>query len=285
MARARSLFLTAFAVLNMLCSAAPMTVQELEFHLRVGTPEAEILRDLTARRLLVPLDAATESQLRAKGASPALLAQLKSGAFNLSPAEAQAALARQNANQQMAARQLGEAQHLASLQDERNAQIAASLKNRGSVQRWLQGQLVFQEGGTLKPLDPAKVSGVRVFAFYASASSSATGKRATPKLLGAYRELKAKYPEFEVIFVSHDRDEFNMNEHMRLFGMPWPALKYRQMPPELAGFFGDILPWLVLVGDDGRPLSQNAVDKNYLEPERIIDSLDGYLAQRRAQGM
>lgn len=285
MSRARSLFLAAFAALNVLCSAAPMTVKELEFHLRVGTPEAEILRDLAARRLIAPLDAATEAQLKAKGASPALLAQIKSGAFNLSPAEAQAALARQNANQQLAARKFSEAQEQAGQMEAHIAQIAAALKNRGSVQRWLQDQLVFQEGGTLKPLDPSKIGNVRVFAFYASLSSSPAGKKVTPHAVNAYRELKAKYPEFELIFVSNDRDEFNMNEHMRLFGMPWPALKFRQMPPELAGFFGDTLPWLVLVGDDGRPLSQNGIDKNYIEPERIIDSLDNYLAQRRAQGL
>lgn len=285
MSRARSLFLAALAALNVVCSAAPMTVKELEFHLRVGTPEAEILRDLAARRLIAPLDAAAENQLKAKGASPALLAQIKSGAFNLSPAEAQATLARQSASQQMTARQLGEAQQQASMLEERNAQVAATLKSRGTVQRWLQGQLVYLDGGALRPYDPVKINDTRVFAFYQSASWCGPCKKFTPKLIAAYRELKAKYPELEVIFVSSDRDEFNMTEYMRLAGMPWPALKYKQMPPEIEGFFGSSIPWLVLVGDDGRPLSQNGVDRKYLEPDRIIDSLDGYLAQRRAQGL
>ncbi len=285
MSRVRFHFLAAFAALSVLCSAAPMTVKELEFLVRVGTPEAEILRDLSARRLVTPLDPAGENQLKANGASAALIGKIKSGAFTLAPEQARAAVLRQNANQQLAAQQLAEAQQQAQAQDQHNAQVAARLKQRGTVQGWLQNQLVYQEGGNLKPLDPAKVGSTRVFAFYASATSSGPCKKFTPKLVSAYRELKAKYPELEVVFVSSDRDEYNMTEYMRSFGMPWPALKYKQMPLELAGFFGDSIPWLVLVGDDGRPLSQNGVDKKYLDPERMLASLDGFLAQRRAQGL
>ncbi len=262
-----------------------MTVKELTFLVRVGTPEAEILRDLSARRLVTPLDAASEEQLKANGASPVLIGRIKSGAFTLAPEQAQATALRQNANQQRVAEQMAEAEKHALGLTERNNQIAARLRQRGTVQGWLQNRLVYQEGGNLKALDTAKIGSTRVFAFYASATWCGPCKKFTPKLVAAYSALKEKYPELEVIFVSSDRDEYNMTEYMRAFGMPWPALKFREMPPELAGFFAESIPWLVLVGDDGRPLSQNAVDKKYLDPERILNSLDGLLAQRRTQGL
>jgi nucleoredoxin len=155
---------------------------------------------------------------------------------------------------------------------------------RGTVQSWLKDQLVFRDGGSLKPFDPAKIRNTRVFAFYASAVWCGPCKKFTPKLVAAYRALKEKHPELEVVFASSDRDEFNMTEYMRAFDMPWPALKFRQMPPQLAGFFGQSIPWLVLVGDDGRPLSKNGVDRQYLDPERILSALDPMLTELKARG-
>jgi hypothetical protein len=76
-----------------------------------------------------------------------------------------------------------------------------------------------------------------------------------------------------------------MSEYMRAYDMPWPALKFRQMPSQLGGFFGQSIPWLVLVGDDGRPLSKNGVDKQYLDPERILAALDPMLAEIKARGL
>ncbi len=285
MSRVRFLFLAALTVLSVVCSAVPKTVKELQVLVRVGTPEAEILRDLTARRLVAPLDVASERQLVAGGMSASLMAKIKSGGFTLSPEQAQAEAMRQSANQQAAARQHAEAEAHAQAQAQRSAQFSAQLRARGTMQSWLQDRLVYQEGGNLKPLDSARVGATRVFALYASASWCGPCKKFTPKLVAAYRELKSKYPEFEVVFVSSDRDEFNMTEYMRAFGMPWPALKPKQLPAEMAGFFGDSIPWLVLVGDDGRPLSQNAVDRKYIEPEKVLAGIDGFLAQRRTQGL
>jgi hypothetical protein len=60
----------ALATLTVVASAAPLTVKEIAFHVRTGMPEAEILRDLSKRRLLAPPDAAGEKQLAAIGAAP-----------------------------------------------------------------------------------------------------------------------------------------------------------------------------------------------------------------------
>jgi nucleoredoxin len=273
------------AVFTAVASAAPLTIKEVAFHVRTGMPEAEILRDLAKRRLLAPPDDAAEKQLAALGASATLIAQLKSGTYLLTAEQAQVATLRQSAQQQAAAQQAAADRAQAQAAAERNAANTEKLLARGSVQTWLKDQLVHCEGGSLKPFDSGKVSQTRVFAFYASAAWCGPCKKFTPKLVAAYRALKEKHPELEVVFVSSDRDEFNMTEYMRASAMPWPALKFRQMPPPLAGFFGGSIPWLVLVGDDGRPLSKNGVDKQYLDPERILAALDPMLAEIKARGL
>lgn len=274
-----------FATLAFSASAAPLTVKEVAFHVRTGMPEAEILRELAQRRLLAPPDAAAEKQLTASGASATLLAHLKSGVYLLSPDQAQAAAQRQAAQQQAIAQQAAADRAQADARDQRHAASAAKMLARGTVQTWLKDQLVHCDGSSLKPFDSGKVSQTRVFAFYASAAWCGPCKKFTPKLVAAYRALKEKHPELEVIFVSSDRNEFNMTEYMRAYAMPWPALKFRQMPAPLAGFFGQSIPWLVLVGDDGRPLSRNGVDKQYLDPERILAALDPMLAELKARGL
>src|SRR5215208_6083870 len=104
MSRVRFFFLAASVAFSAVCFAAPMTVKELDFLVRMKTPEADILRDLTTRRLLAALDAAGEQQLAASGASAGLIAQIKTGAYTLPPEQAQAEALRQSANQQAAAR-------------------------------------------------------------------------------------------------------------------------------------------------------------------------------------
>ncbi len=275
----------ALTALVVSASAAPLTVKEVAFHVRTGMPEAEILRELTQRRLLAPPDAVAEKQLTASGASATLLAHLKSGAYLLSPDQAQAVSLRQAAQQQVAAQQAAADRAQAEAQNQRNAANAGKSLARGAVQSWLKDQLVSVEGGSLKPFDTAKLSQTRVFAFYASAAWCGPCKKFTPKLVAAHRALKAKHPELEVVFVSSDRDEFNMTEYMRAYTMPWPALKFRHMPAPLAGFFGKSIPWLVLVGDDGRPLSKNAVDGQYLDPDRILAALDPMMVEVKARGL
>lgn len=272
------------AAFTALASAAPLTVKEVAFHLRTGMPETEILRELAQRRLLAPPDAAAEKQLAATGASASLLAHLKSGAYLLSPDQVQATALRQSALQQSAAQQAAADRAQAEARNQRNAATAAKMQARGTVQSWLKDQLVVCEGGGLRPFDSSRLNQTRVFAFYASAVWCGPCKKFTPKLVAAYRELREKHPEVEVVFISSDRNEFNMTEYMRAYQMPWPALKYGQTPPQLSAFLGKSIPWLVLVGDDGRPLSKNGVDRQYIDPERILAALDPLMTELKTRG-
>ncbi len=73
------------------------------------------------------------------------------------------------------------------------------------------------------PLGPNKVIGL-----YFSADWCPPCHRVTPHLAAIYRSFKAQHPratDWEVVFVSSDRDEAAFQQHHAT--MPWPALPYR----------------------------------------------------------
>jgi len=80
----------------------------------------------------------------------------------------------------------------------------------------------------------------------------------TPKLIDTYKKVKEAGKEFEVIFVSSDRDEGAFKEY---FGeMPWLALPYseRGVKEKLSSHFGiEGIPSFVMIGEDGKVISDN----------------------------
>jgi hypothetical protein len=95
----------------------------------------------------------------------------------------------------------------------------------------------------------------------------------------AYKRLKAQYPtQFEVIFVSADRDEFNMREYMRTHHMDWPAVRFGAADDAIRQFSGESIPWLVAVSDTALPLTRNGVDKKYIDPQEVLGGVEQLLA-------
>lgn len=258
-----------------LCSAAPVPVREIEFLLRQGTPSAEILATVRERKLAAPIDAATEQALRDSGADASLIAALKSPDMALTPTES--ALDRQRRMEQelRVSQSMAEddAAHAARLKQQQ--QLAANLSRLGATKRMLDGKLVRLDGDQLKPYDMQQLEGVRVYAFYFSAMWCGPCRQFTPQLVEAYQQLKARYPgKFEIVFVSSDRDEFNMHEYMRKYRMPWPAVRFGGADDAIRQFAGDGIPWLVAVSDTAVPLTQNGVDKKYIDPFAILGGIE-----------
>ena len=111
--------------------------------------------------------------------------------------------------------------------------------------------------------------------------ASAPSRDFAPKLAEAYNRLKEKYPkDFEVIFVSHDRDEYNQKEFLRSFRLACPTMKLGPTDPAIANF-GDQQPWFVLVAENGKPLSLNGVHKQFIEPFEVLQGLEQILAALR----
>lgn len=262
------------------CHGAPMPPQELLFLIRQRTPDAEIIHAVTQRRLLIAIDAAAEQALRDAGASEALVAALRKPELALSITEARTEVERLRTNQMRVSQSATEDAAAHAQQLQRQQQASALVKPAVMTRQMLDGLLVRLDGDQLKPFDARSLEGVRVFGFYYSAMWCGPCRKFMPTLIERYQRLKAQYPgQFELIFVSSDRDEFNMAEYMRTYRMPWPAVRFGAATPAIQQFAGKSIPWLVVVSDKGEALTQNAVDKKYIPPDVVLGGIEELLGK------
>jgi nucleoredoxin len=261
---------------------APINMKELEFLLRQQTPEAQIMSEVAGRRLLAPIDDAAAKALKSLGASEGLLAALRKPEMVMSAREAQSELQRQEARRMEVERAQQSEAEAFEARKKRDEQIATHMRTEGNVRQMLEGKLVRLSGDQVKPADSSTVRDTKLFAFYYSAMWCGPCRRFTPELVKAYERIKKQYPDqFELIFVSSDRDEFNMTEYMRTYRMPWPAVRFDAKNAELMRFAGDGIPWLVAVAGSGQALTKNGVDKKYIDPNEALQAIEYLLANMK----
>lgn len=148
------------------------------------------------------------------------------------------------------------------------------------MQRQLEGKLMRLEDGKFIPVNVGQIlAGVKYYAIYFSAGWCAPCREFTPGFVGAYRELKQKYPSFEVIFVSNDHSGVEMANYMRQDRMPWPALRYEQVAgSQLQRYAGPGIPCLVLVDASGKVLANSFRGAEYLGPQHVLDEAKRLMA-------
>jgi len=275
-------FLLPYFLSAAVAAAAPITLKEIEFHLRQQVSEAEIAREAAQRHLLIPLDADSERLLRQSGASDTLITALKQPGVALSTEAAQMEAQRQQ-QQQMRTAQIAaqdSADYARRLQQQQ--QISASMRRVGTVRQMLEDKLVKMDGSNLRPFSAQGLEGVHIFVFFYAAFWDASSRKWAPTMVEAYRKLKEQYPtQFEVIFVSADRDEYNMGEFMRSQQMPWPAVRYGAVDSAIKQFGGETYPWLVAVAETGQPLTKNGMDKKFLPPEQVMSGVEQLLGMMK----
>jgi nucleoredoxin len=267
-------------VLSLEAASAPMTFKELEFLVRQRTPEAEVTAQVQKRRLMAPIDAAGLQALKQSGASEDFLKAVSAPELVLSPAEAGAEKQRQLMQKAEAARSLAEDAAAAAALDQYRRKLADVNASRGKMADILDGKLVKLSGDQLVPVSARDLAHVRVFGLYHSAMWCGPCRQFTPKLVAAYKRLKQEYgDQFELILVSHDRDEFNMQKYMKADEMPWPAVRFGTQIEQLKRFSPDGIPWLVAINSAGEPMTKNGVDKQYIDPNAILGAIEELLAK------
>ncbi|CAL9778687.1 unnamed protein product [Musa acuminata subsp. burmannicoides] len=78
----------------------------------------------------------------------------------------------------------------------------------------------------------------------------------TSRLMSIYNHLQERREEFEVVFVSMDRDEAGFLQYFS--GMPWLALPYGEESSKALARYFDIqeIPMLVIIGPDGKTVTK-----------------------------
>lgn len=144
------------------------------------------------------------------------------------------------------------------------------------------GKLVAFKNGGLSPVAPDAVQGTRFYAIYYSAQWCPPCRGFTPKLVEAYKALKASHPEFELIFVSSDENTDAMKTYMRDYKMPWPALRHEfaKALPAVTRYAGRGIPNLVFITADGEVLSRSYVGGQYVGPKKVLADITKKLAEK-----
>lgn len=155
-------------------------------------------------------------------------------------------------------------------------------KPAGKFTSEISGKLVSLKGTSLSPLPSSANTGTRYYALYYSAQWCPPCRKFTPTLVSAYHEIKARHPEFELIFVSNDQSDDDMKAYMRDYKMPWPAVRHNlaQSLKAVTRYSGRGIPHLVFIDADGAVLSTSYVDGKYLGPSKVLADIKKTLANK-----
>lgn len=155
------------------------------------------------------------------------------------------------------------------------APARVEVQEPGRISKELAGRLVTVRGSGLVSMPRDAVNGTRYYAVYYSAQWCPPCRTFTPKLVELYTELKAKHPEFEVIFVSSDESPQAMAAYMRDYKMSWPGVRHDQgkrLLPRPGHERG--IPNLVFMTAEGEELATSyTTEGRYTGPTRVLGEI------------
>ncbi len=217
-----------------------------------------------------------------------MIAALKNGTYSVSPDEAIQAQAEIAAQAQRRAMQAAESRKFNTLYQSQLAQERARAASQpataNAIYPMLKGDLVQWKNGSLARFDDAPLEKKALFALYFSAHWCGPCRKFTPQLVDFYNRVAPQHPEFELIFISNDRQPFNMETYMKEANMPWPAIDFAKIGSKeaLNRYEGKGIPCLVLVDASGRVISDSYQGEKYLGPAKVMADLEAIFAGQTA---
>jgi nucleoredoxin len=162
--------------------------------------------------------------------------------------------------------------------------VSSSWAAESPIYPALGGDLVSLQGGKVKKHDAAPLSQAKYFAIYYSAEWCPPCRAFTPDLVKWYERTKPENPQFELIFVSSDRSEGEMEKYITGDKMPWPALEFskKRSNRTLTQYAGNGIPCLVFVDAQGKVLSHSYEGKTYVGPRKVLQDIDKTLKENPA---
>jgi thiol-disulfide isomerase/thioredoxin len=279
------------AALSLACTSlgstsnlTPLTFKDISLMLRSGYSSDAVEREVATRHFIGILDASAEKSLTQAGGSPVLLSKLKSGAFAVPPAEAAAVAAELAAKAQRRTAQVEESRKLDTLYQARLAQSRnagpPNTAGQTAIAALVKGELVTSRNGVLHPHLDGEFEKKKLIALYRGAYWCPPCRKFAPQLVAFYNRIVAAHPEFEIVFVSNDKSANAMENYMRNEQMPWPALRFDQVRGNAAlnKYFGESIPCLVVVDENGKVIFDTYAGKSYRGPEAVLNDLDQFFA-------
>ncbi|MEX1045672.1 MAG: thioredoxin-like domain-containing protein, partial [Chthoniobacterales bacterium] len=121
---------------------------------------------------------------------------------------------------------------------------------------------------------PAVEGSPKFTALYYSAHWCPPCRMFTPKLVEWYKDFKAKHPDFELVFVSGDRDEAAMEKYVKGDNMPWPVVKFDKAKSEVfEKYSSQGIPYLVLIDNEGKALTAQPGNE-WQSPQEVLSKIE-----------
>ncbi|MFT4176167.1 MAG: thioredoxin-like domain-containing protein [Luteolibacter sp.] len=143
---------------------------------------------------------------------------------------------------------------------------------------WFEKDLVKLEGKSLRRVNEF-TKPTKYYLFYYTASWCGPCHKFTPSLVEFYN--KNKSPEFEVVLITSDDSEKDMEGYAAELKMPWPQLRLNKVARFKKEFKhpGTGIPNLVLTDLQGNLLKTSYVDGKYMGPASVMNHLGSILSK------
>jgi thiol-disulfide isomerase/thioredoxin len=157
--------------------------------------------------------------------------------------------------------------------------ITASMQAQ-TIAADLQGKLVELKNKVTQPVTNFALGQAKYIAFYCGAAWCGPCHRFTPELVKFYNEMKPKYPNFEVVFVSDDRSALEMQNYMAEMSLPFPAVRWDAVKGSKAEkLCGAGIPCLVVIDQNDHIVSNSFEGQNYVGPYKVMEDLRKVLTE------